>query len=451
MSDRPTINRIWASGSIAEIKDPGDEKYAQGWISEIPTYEVFNYIQNKSDTTILALGERGIFEWGSDIEYAQGALTWNEADNTVYVSKVSVPDVTKSPDTNPTEWEKSSIQITRTDFDNLNSEIMQHISAKGDVNIHELKPHDVDSYSREEIDEKFHENDDSNNEHISDYNNPHNDDAESIGAVPVTGGTYEGAVTMAANILNLDEEAKGKILSQDVGVVISVEDSGLGVSADGVPGIFENGKITAFGKLALKDSLTYTDVDAFPASGGTVGEDAVHSPYFHSTSTAPANAQGAWLSWNGTGGGGEANLTCNKGEGGGGFRFSTVNSDNTTETGLVSISGTGDLNASGTVSEAGQRVYSPGNPPSQFNSGGWFRDVDTGFIIQFGYQSSAGNGSFQITYPMAFPNSCINLTATRVGSTSAPTVAVYDVSLTGAVIKQSDGGDGGSYWLAVGF
>ncbi|MCX8962126.1 hypothetical protein EHW64_13545 [Erwinia psidii] len=123
------------------------------------------------------------------------------------------------------------------------------------------------------------------------------------------------------------------------------------------------------GNLATLDKLDAGDIGAFPVTGGTVGKDALHSPYLHATSVAPLNVQGAWLGWNETNGGGEANLVCNKGAGSGGFRFKTVNTENTSETGLVTISGTGDLNTSGTVSEAGQRVYSANNPPPIASTG----------------------------------------------------------------------------------
>ena len=87
---RPKLNRVWTSGSATLRRDPGDAKYIQGWISEIPTFQVLNYLQYKVDTTLLAQAERGIFEWGTDIQYGLGSIVWNELDKKIYVSTVGL-------------------------------------------------------------------------------------------------------------------------------------------------------------------------------------------------------------------------------------------------------------------------------------------------------------------------------------------------------------------------
>lgn len=111
-------------------------------------------------------------------------------------------------------------------------------------------------------------------------------------------------------------------------------------------------------------TLVASDVNAFPSKGGTVGSDGVTTPgLLVNGSNLPINGQGVHLAWNESGSNGEGNLICNKGSGQGGFVLRTVNVDNTTETGRVTISGNGDLNTSRYLSEAGQRVYSPNNPP----------------------------------------------------------------------------------------
>lgn len=75
-------------------------------------------------------------------------------------------------------------------------------------------------------------------------------------------------------------------------------------------------------------------------------------------------AQGTYIGWNESGSRGESNFINNRGNGPGGFVFRTINIDNTVQTGQVIFSGTGDLSTSGTITEAGQRVYSPNNKPS---------------------------------------------------------------------------------------
>lgn len=93
MATRPLLNRVWASTNAATRRDPGDAKYIVGWTSEIPTFQVLNFLQFKTDTTFLAIAERGIAEWNVDITYTKGALTFDANNATVYVSLVSSPEI----------------------------------------------------------------------------------------------------------------------------------------------------------------------------------------------------------------------------------------------------------------------------------------------------------------------------------------------------------------------
>ncbi len=60
MAIRPKLNRVWTSNNSVARRDPGDAEYLKGWVAEIPTYQVLNYLQYKIDTTMLAQAERGI-------------------------------------------------------------------------------------------------------------------------------------------------------------------------------------------------------------------------------------------------------------------------------------------------------------------------------------------------------------------------------------------------------
>jgi hypothetical protein len=82
---------------------------------------------------------------------------------------------------------------------------------------------------------------------------------------------------------------------------------------------------------------------------------------------------------------------------------------------------------------------------------GWYKDSNTGLIIQWGVQGSAGNNAFAVTFPVAFPSACVSFNATRIGNTNSPTVSVTGLSRTGVTIRQADGGNGGSYWMAIGY
>ncbi|EQB0138311.1 phage tail protein [Enterobacter cloacae] len=82
---------------------------------------------------------------------------------------------------------------------------------------------------------------------------------------------------------------------------------------------------------------------------------------------------------------------------------------------------------------------------------GWFKDTNTGMIIQWGIQSSGGNGTFGVTFPIAFPSTAVSVSMTRNASNDSPTCSVYNVSRTGFTARQADGGSGGSYWMAIGY
>lgn len=89
--------------------------------------------------------------------------------------------------------------------------------------------------------------------------------------------------------------------------------------------------------------------------------------YVHSTGTKNLTRQslpqGAYVSWNDDGGGGEVDFICSKGEGGGGFNFFNIASD-TTQTSNASpimyISSAGNINASGDITASG-KIVTTGN------------------------------------------------------------------------------------------
>lgn len=89
------------------------------------------------------------------------------------------------------------------------------------------------------------------------------------------------------------------------------------------------------------------------------------------------------------------------------------------------------------------------NTTASMAQNGWHLDSTTGMLEQWGIQTSTGNGSFTVTYPRAF-SEIYNVSVTRIGSSDSPTVAVNSITTTNFVVKQADGGNGGSYWRAIG-
>lgn len=188
---RPRFDRIWAASG--QMADPGLAKYAQGWTAEIPTYEVLNFLQNRTDTALVALAETGIPEWGDDVTYRRGAPVWdNEA---VYYAKVASPLKTKRPSQNADQWGRSAITYADTDFLSLSARINAHEAATN--NPHKVTSDQVGTYKTGVIDQKIAVVQNDLNAFKARRDNPHAVTAAQAGAVPITGGIYQGQVTMS--------------------------------------------------------------------------------------------------------------------------------------------------------------------------------------------------------------------------------------------------------------
>lgn len=119
------------------------------------------------------------------------------------------------------------------------------------------------------------------------------------------------------------------------------------------------------GNLESKGSSTITGDSQFKQKlsvlGRLSGNEIVEGRGFYvfDRNSAIAGRQGTHILWNETNGQGESAFVNNRGGGTGGFVFRVVDSGNTTETGSIRISGTGDLTASGNVN--GGAVISRGS------------------------------------------------------------------------------------------
>jgi hypothetical protein len=136
---------------------------------------------------------------------------------------------------------------------------------------------------------------------------------------------------------------------------------------------------------------------------------------------------------------------------------------NITATG--SISSGGEISSGGILSEAGQRVYSPNNPPPSgapvnttgiIGQSGWFRDGSTGLITQWGYLGTS-NGTYN--FPVTFPNACLNFMASNTNSAGTnvdnafgyPNNNVTFFAGTKSSSIQNDVTNYSLYWTAIGY
>lgn len=253
MALRPKLNRVWTSNNSVARRDPGDAKYLQGWVAEIPTYQVLNYLQYKVDTTMLAQAERGIFEWGGDVSYGVGSLAWDETNKTIYVCTVTNPSKTLAPSANPSQWSPSAIQVSRANYDSVVSAINNHIANR--TNPHQVTAAQVGTYNRAEMDALVANYQAMVQAHVTDYNNPHKLTAVQVGAVPVTGGEYTGQVTMPTAYFNASKTAQ---LLQDNGLWLKNGNYLLGIN--GTTGFAETG--TAASKSKIVAELNFPDLKA---------------------------------------------------------------------------------------------------------------------------------------------------------------------------------------------
>lgn len=230
---RPKLNRIWTSNNANLRRDPGDAKYLQGWIAEIPTFQVLNYLQYKVDTTLLALAERGVFEWGTDVQYGLGSLVWDDATKTIYVATVGAPSRTLRPSQNLGQWAASAIQVSRYDYDDIVAKISAHI-ADVTTNPHKLTANMIGAYNKAQIDSLILQYNTLVANHANDRNNPHKVTAAQAGAVPIPGGTYTGAVTFQQGML-FDSAGATKLSFGPQGFYMQSGDTRIGLDASGVP------------------------------------------------------------------------------------------------------------------------------------------------------------------------------------------------------------------------
>lgn len=173
-----------------------------------------------------------------------------------------------------------------------------------------------------------------------------------------------------------------------------------------------------------KNPPTPGEVGAYPSTGGNVS-GYVNAQFLGANGLPnPGLGQGTYIGWNESNGQGESSFVNNKGGGSGGFNFRIVNYQNSVQTGQVTISGTGNLNTSGILSEAGQRVYSPNNPPPSGvtrtgNYSAYYSHSNGQIFLQSigGINSnSSTNPDVTITLPATFPTGIIAISGSYTGT-----------------------------------
>ena len=72
MAAKPDISDAWASSG--SVTNPGGAKTILGWIAEIPTFQVFNWILNRIDSFLQHVNEQGVVSWDNATTFIEGAV-----------------------------------------------------------------------------------------------------------------------------------------------------------------------------------------------------------------------------------------------------------------------------------------------------------------------------------------------------------------------------------------
>lgn len=259
MTTAKTLGRVWASSPKASVRDPGESKYALGWVAEIPTYQVLNYLHNRIDNNILALAERGVFQWGADVKYKKGALSWDETNGCIYVALVANPDTSLTPSNNTSQWAASSIQIPQSQFDKVQSDINNHITDLN--NPHQLTAAQLNAYTMAQINQLIGNVQTELDAHKA-ANNPHHTNANDVNAVPITGGRYTGIVYHDANILGIGTDTTNAVQVSASKIFFKKGNLELGLDENGDPYFYDGTKQyllneELFVSLKQEEEVTY--------------------------------------------------------------------------------------------------------------------------------------------------------------------------------------------------
>lgn len=116
IQNKPNMNYgVW--GSNGNIAVPTSEKVDLGWIIEKPPNEVMNWLQNRQDSMLQFVNQRGIPTWDSLTEYPLNAYVVRSG--TLY--RAVSQNIDKDPTLNQSIWNVAF--ATYTDYSNLYNEV----------------------------------------------------------------------------------------------------------------------------------------------------------------------------------------------------------------------------------------------------------------------------------------------------------------------------------------
>lgn len=126
---------LW--GSNGNITVPTSEKVDLGWIIEKPPNEVMNWVQNRQDSMLQFINQRGIPTWDSLTEYPLNAYVVRSG--TLY--RAVSQNIDKDPTLNSEIWNVAF--ATYTDYSNLYNEVQSIKGVEGYLDLYVSKNNPV--------------------------------------------------------------------------------------------------------------------------------------------------------------------------------------------------------------------------------------------------------------------------------------------------------------------
>lgn len=84
---KPLLKKLWASGGA--IVQPSDTKIETGWTAEVPPHQWENFVQNRQDTYLAHINERGVPEWDGGTDYLADGKSYTQGSNGVIYKSVA--------------------------------------------------------------------------------------------------------------------------------------------------------------------------------------------------------------------------------------------------------------------------------------------------------------------------------------------------------------------------
>ena len=126
---------VW--GSNGNIAVPTSEKVDLGWIIEKPPNEVMNWVQNRQDSMLQFINQRGIPTWDSLTEYPLNAYVVRSG----VLYKALSQNTDKDPTLNSAIWNVAF--ATYTDYSNLYNEVQSIKGVEGYLDLYVSKNNPV--------------------------------------------------------------------------------------------------------------------------------------------------------------------------------------------------------------------------------------------------------------------------------------------------------------------